>query len=55
VEAIHPCALARVCCTYFFGLSTLWFTLVDEACSWLILLGKDILYKKFFWVLFSCG
>jgi hypothetical protein len=46
VEARHPSALARVCCIYVAGLSSLWFALVDRACSWLFCLGKDILYKK---------
>jgi hypothetical protein len=46
MEDRHPSALARVCCIYVFGLSSLWFSLVDRACSWLFCLGKDILYKK---------
>jgi hypothetical protein len=46
MEARHPSALARVCCIYVVGLSSLWFSLVDRACSWLFCLGKDILYKK---------
>ena len=46
VEARNPSALARVCCIYVVGLSSLWFALVDGACSWLFCLGKDILYKK---------
>jgi hypothetical protein len=46
VETRHPSALARVCCIYVVELSSLWFALVDRACSWLFCLGKDILYKK---------
>ena len=46
METRHPSALARVCCIYVVGLSSLWFTLVDRACSWLFFLGKDTLYKK---------
>ena len=47
VEARHPSALARVrmCCIYVVGLSSLWFSLVDRACSWLFFISKDILYK----------
>jgi hypothetical protein len=46
VEARHPSALSRVCCIYVVGLSSLWFALVDRACSCLFCLGKDILYKN---------
>jgi hypothetical protein len=46
VEVRHPSTLARVCCIYVVGLSSLWFSLVDRAWSWLFCLGKDILYKK---------
>jgi nicotinamide riboside transporter PnuC len=54
VEARHPSALARVCCIYVAGLSYLWFSLVDRACSWLFCLSNDIIYKKVSWVLFPC-
>jgi hypothetical protein len=46
VEARHPSALARVCCIYVVGLSSLCFVLVNRYYSWLFFLGKDILYKK---------
>jgi hypothetical protein len=46
VEARHPSTLARVCCIYVVGLYSLWFVVVDRACSWLFCISKDILYKK---------